>query len=182
MLTGSAIANTSRVNDREDHDFYPTPKEATIALMDFLIFHNLISQNDTIWEPACGDGAMSKVLESYGCKVYSYDLRDSGFGRGGVDYLSRTINVPINWTITNPPFKISESFIKKAVLDSPNSAFLVKSQYWHAAKRRILFENHRPAYVLPLSWRPDFMGGSRGGSPTMDVGWAVWINGITDTK
>lgn len=38
------------------------------------------------------------------------------------------------------------------------------------------------AYVLPLTWRPDFMGGERGGTPTMEVHWTVWRRGQTDTK
>jgi hypothetical protein len=50
---------------------------------------------------------------------------------------------------------------------------LLKSQYWHAAKRHQLFNTHTPAYILPLTWRPDFMFGERGGAPTMDVLWTV---------
>ena len=51
-----------------------------------------------------------------------------------------------------------------------------------AAKRKALFEEHPPAYVLPLTWRPDFMGGERGGAPTMEVHWTVWRRGHVDTK
>jgi hypothetical protein len=46
----------------------------------------------------------------------------------------------------------------------------------------MLFKEFPPAYVLPLTWRPDFMGGERGGAPTMEVHWTVWIAGDTDTK
>ena len=50
--------------NRRELDFYPTPPEATIALMDFL---NLAEK--TIWECACGNNAMSSVIEKYGHNV-----------------------------------------------------------------------------------------------------------------
>jgi len=36
----------------------------------------------SIWEPACGDGAISKVLLAAGFDVVSTDLIDRGFGTG----------------------------------------------------------------------------------------------------
>ena len=56
------LVNSSTVNSREGSDFYPTPPDVTHALMKFL---KLPSENYTIWEPACGDGSMSKVLSEY---------------------------------------------------------------------------------------------------------------------
>ena len=35
-------------------------------------------------------------------------------------------------------------------------ALLLKSQYWHSQKRVALFEKYPPAYVMALTWRPDF--------------------------
>lgn len=55
----------------------------------------------------------------------------------------------------------------------------LKAQYWHAAKRAQLFREIPPSYVLPLTWRPDFLfkerGGKKGASPLMDVMWCVWL-------
>ena len=84
--------------------------------------------------------------------------------------------------ITNPPFALSEAFILKALQHAPIVAMLLKSQYWHAAKRQQLFNAHMPAYIFPLTWRPDFMFGERGGAPTMDVLWTVWIKGQHTAK
>jgi hypothetical protein len=39
---------------RADHDYYPTPPEAVRALLGVEQFEG------TIWEPACGDGAISR--------------------------------------------------------------------------------------------------------------------------
>ena len=55
-------------------------------------------------------------------------------------------------------------------------------QYWHAKTRHDLFYSNPPTYVLPLSWRPDFLFKKRGnGAPLMEVAWSVWIPGKHDT-
>lgn len=164
QLTGGAGKNK-----RRDLDYYPTPKNVTIALMDFLN----IPEGRVIWEPACGELAMSKVIESYGHTVISTDIIY------GDDYfLSKRDCFGI---ITNPPFELAEAFIRKAITESRLVAMLLKSQYWHAAKRLKLFNQHPPAYVLPLTWRPDFLEHERkdgkGGAPTMEVAWTVWKSG-----
>lgn len=170
------LVNSSTVNSREGSDFYPTPPDVTHALMKFL---KLPSKNYTIWEPACGDGLMSKVLSEYCENVISTDIRtDSGFGEGGIDFLNT--NRKCDAIITNPPFNISEQFIRHALEINSDGvvAMLLKSQYWHAKKRLSLFNEFTPAYILPLTWRPDFMFGKRGGAPTMEVLWTVWISGV----
>lgn len=170
------LANGNINNNRRALDFYPTPIEVTIALMDFLDLKERI----IIWECACGDGAMSKVIESYGHSVLSSDVNDTGYGEADTSFL--TNNKTADAIITNPPFNLSEQFIKKAVRDFPLVALLLKSQYWHAKKRYSLFSENPPSYVLPLTWRPDFLAGERGGAPTMEVLWTVWQRGDNVTK
>lgn len=161
--------------DRRNLDFYPTPPDATIALMDFL---NLKQSN--IWECACGNGAMSEILSIYGHNVYSSDLA-TDFGESNVNFLE-TYKEGFDWIITNPPFNISQEFITHALTLSDNVAMLLKSQYWHAKKRFNLFEKNKPSYILPLTWRPDFLGGEKGGSPTMEVIWTVWMKNNTNAQ
>lgn len=158
---------------RRELDFYPTPKEVTIALMDFLKLDPCL-----IWEPACGDGAMVKILESYGHNVIGTDIST------GHDFMYT--NRECDAIITNPPFNISQEFIEKSLCEADIVCMLLKSQYWHAKKRISLFEQSPPAWVLPLTWRPDFLEHERSagekGSPTMEVAWTVWIKGDTVTK
>lgn len=168
MLKSSTIIGGKGSNKRRELDYYPTPKECTIALMDFLQLPKLI-----IWEPACGTGEMSKVIASYGHTVISSDIRDTGYGEGGIDYLTAT-KIDHNAVITNPPFNLSEEFIKKATGSIEIVAMLLKSQYWHAKKRNKIFTYKTPSYVLPLTWRPDFTMNGKG-SPTMDMIWTVWL-------
>lgn len=127
---------------------------------------------------------MAKVIAEYVDDVYSTDIRQSGFGNGGVDFLSTSFDCEA--VITNPPFALSEQFIVHALKQAPVVAMLFKSQYWHAQRRIELFNQHQPAYVLPLTWRPDFLFDQREngakGAPTMEVHWTVWIEGTTETK
>ena len=169
------LANNSTTNTRRELDFYPTPPDVTHALMRFLDLEPCI-----VWEPACGDGAMAEVLKKYTPTVLCSDLRETGYGEGGVDFLAERRDCGA--IITNPPFNVSEDFIRHALTQADVVAMVLKSQYWHAKKRTALFTEHPPAWVLPLTWRPDFMGGERGGAPTMEVHWTVWVHGDTDTK
>lgn len=171
----AVLANRSHEKRRE-LDFYPTPPDATEALIRFLALPPC-----TIWEPACGDGAMSRVFEKHGHTVISSDIRETGYGEGGVDFISAPAR-PCDAIITNPPFNLAGDFIERANLLAPIVGLLFKSQFWHAAKRADLFTRFPPAWVLPLTWRPDFMAGERGGAPTMEVIWTVWKRGETDTR
>lgn len=162
-------------NSRRDLDFYPTPANVTIALMNFLELDHC-----TVWEPAEGNGAMSKVIKSYGHNVIGTDIIT------GDDFLTTT-GVVCDAIITNPPFNLSYLFIEKAVKDARTVCMLLKSQYWHASKRLDLFTKTKPAFVLPLTWRPDFLEhereiGDKKGSPTMEVAWTVWKRGNIYTQ
>lgn len=176
----SAIVGAQKNYARKPADFYPTPPDVTHALLDFL----QLPAGTTAWEPACGDGAMSCVLEARGFKVRSTDLReDSGYGVGGVDFLAQapTPETRCDWVISNPPFKHAVDFIRCALSHAPNAAMLLKSQFWHAQGRLSLFEELSPEWILPLTWRPSFLEKERGNSPLMDVIWVVWMNGTTTT-
>jgi hypothetical protein len=164
------LANSSEIQNWRERcptDFYPTPPHVTQALIDFL----MLPKELTIWEPAFGDGRMSNVIKGNGYNVFESDIQT------GIDFL-QTPSCNRDFIITNPPFCIAEEFIKHAKLLNPNCgfAFLLKSQYWHGAKRLKLFQEIQPQFVLPLTWRPDFLFGAKSNSPTMEVLWSVWIN------
>ena len=66
---------------RQKDDWYPTPPAATKALLDVEGFGH------EVWEPACGDGAISKLLDEWGFRSISTDLNDYSYGKSGVDFL-----------------------------------------------------------------------------------------------
>nr|DAW55829.1 MAG TPA: adenine-specific methyltransferase [Caudoviricetes sp.] len=164
-LLASRISGGNTAYRRAVSDFYPTPPEATRALLDFL----QLPLKTMIWEPACGQGHMVNVMREYGFQVVDTDIQT------GADFLEAVMPDGVEWIITNPPFSQADAFIKRCVLHGKPFALLLKSQYWHAKKRLSLFRENPPAYLLPLTWRPDFLFGQRGsGSPLMDVMWCVW--------
>lgn len=183
-MTAVSLANGGDQSKRRELDFYPTPPEATHALMQFLFEEKILNRDSLVWEPACGNGAMSDVISGYVDHMVSTDIRETGYGVSDTDFLSTKI--PSDAIITNPPFNISEQFIRHAISQSGVVAMLLKSQYWHAQKRIDLFNTNPPAYVLPLTWRPDFLYDQRAngvkGAPTMEVHFTVWVQDDTDTK
>ena len=177
-MTGSVLSNRSSA-DRSKTDFYPTPPDATEALLNFMDERGMLDPFDRIWEPACGDGAMAKVFMNNGYLTTATDLYPSDYHPGGVDFLATEKDC--DWIITNPPFSQAEAFIRRALELGKPCAFLLKSQFWHAKKRLELFRENPPTYVLPLTWRPDFLQGKKSGSPTMEVLWTVWAGKRTGT-
>lgn len=172
----SAIIGAAQKHARKPADYYPTPPDVTHALM----LHLDLPRATTVWEPACGDGSMSKVISEYVDKVISTDLReDCGYGEGGIDFLKAIDEA--DWIITNPPFSHASQFIEKALGITPRVAMLLKSTYWHARSRYDLFHKHRPAAILPLTWRPSFLEKERGSSPLMDVIWVLWDGENSET-
>lgn len=164
-LQASRIAGGNSAIGRRESDFYPTPPEVTVALLDFL----RLPENTVIWEPAAGEGDMAGVLQTYFETVYTTDILD------GTDFLKSSIDAA-DWIVTNPPFSLAEAFIRRAAELGKPFAFLVKAQFWHAKRRLSLFDEFPPSYILPLTWRPDFFfKDDHGGSPLMDVMWCVWL-------
>ncbi len=163
--------------NRPKSDFYPTlDPDVTIALCRFLADEaGILAPFSTVWEPACGEGHMAEVLEGEGFGVIATTLEDMGYGETFYDFLREPPVDDYEWIITNPPFSLSGRFINRAHGHGKPFAFLLKSQYWHAAVRYPLFMRCRPRFILPLTWRPNFYPEERRtGAPTMDVLWCVW--------
>lgn len=103
MATWAQVNGSGQKENREKDDFYPTPPEGTAPLLAVERF------DGPIWEPACGQGHMSRVLEDAGHDVISTDLVHRGYGEGGVDFLMewrpRAPNI-----VTNPPVQDGGGF------------------------------------------------------------------------
>ena len=121
-ISGTAPRFAPPIVSRADYDFYPTPPEAVRALLSVEQF------DGDVWEPACGDGAISSVLSRAGLDVHSTDLVDRGFGTGGIDFLAPDA-LKQAWPdseppkgmhiITNPPYSyqraIGDRFVGQAL-------------------------------------------------------------------
>lgn len=146
---------------RNAMDFYPTPREVTVALLEQIA----LPFGTKIWEPACGQNNMVDVIREYGYDVIGTDIQ------WGVDFLTANLPEDVRFIMTNPPFSIADKFIERCIEHRRSFALLLKSQYWHAKKRTKLFRDYTPDLILPLTWRPDFTGQ---GSSLIDVMWCVW--------
>jgi hypothetical protein len=163
---------------REKDDFYPTPPEGTDALLSVEKF------DGSIWEPACGAGDMSRVLEAAGHDVVSTDLVARGYGKSGVDFLMEHRALAPN-IVTNPPFKLAEKFAERAVsLASGKVCFLARIQFLEGTSRRALFTRWPLARVWVFSWRLPISRGEvkpieeRTGSMAT-YAWFVWDSAHT---
>ena len=85
--------------ERQQHDYYATEPKA----MELLLAEEQFSP--VIWECACGEGHLSKVLEQHGFEVISTDLIYRGFGDPEpLDFLKESIEDFEGDIITNPPY------------------------------------------------------------------------------
>ncbi len=169
-VNGSFKPTIKRFADLDGPDFYPTPGWATHALIESEKFAG------DIWEPACGDGAMSEVLATTGSQVISSDLYDRGYGEAGHDYLS-TVRRACN-VITNPPFNSAEGFVASGLRAAESKfALLLRLAFLEGANRaNTIFYKAPPSRVWVFSERITFYpkGAVVAGSGTTAYAWFVW--------
>ena len=171
---GAALTN------REKDDFYPTPDSSMLPFFDREGFLG------PVWEPACGDGAMSEMMQGYGHKVVSTDLVDRGYGTAGIDFLMETELLAPN-IVTNPPYKLAQEFIQKAIdLGAQKHCWLLRLAFLEGVKRfNELYAHNPPARLYVFSKRQTMIRGDHDeawyGSGKMAFMWAVWIKDFKGT-
>ena len=173
---GNKIAwiGDGKPENRQKDDFYPTPPEATYSLLDREKFIG------SIWECACGNGAISKILKEKKYNVYSSDLIDRGYGDTGIDFLKtyrRTDNI-----ITNPPFKLGTEFVYQAChLASKKVAMLCRINFLEGVARGKMFRNTPLKNVYVFSRRITFINPDSGkkshGGGMLAFAWFIWEKG-----
>lgn len=161
---------------RDIHDFYATDPKALELLLDIETF------NENVWEPACGQGHLSKVLIRRGYKVKSTDLFDYGYGTPNVDFLHcyEHFNGDI---ITNPPYKYAVNFVKKALELIPNGnrvAMFLKLTFLEGKERKKLFELNPPKIIYISSSRLACAknGDFSNAQSAVCYAWFIWQKGF----
>ena len=121
---GKNFSANNATGKRKKSDFYETPYTLTRKFLDVEYFN----KNSTVCEPACGGGAITRVLKEHweDDKVTAYDQETNFLWETGeYDYI-----------ITNPPFSIAFEFIQRAKLVAKSKfAFLLPLSYLHGKKR-----------------------------------------------
>lgn len=161
--------------ERNEADFYPTPPENVDVLLRYMS-----PIGSYIWEPACGDGAISKRLMDRGFETWSSDLHDYGFGTPGMDFLAQT-KAPrddIRCIVTNPPYAdLAEKFARHAIkLMEPvkgQVAMFLRNEFDCGKGRMDLFGLPPFAAKIVVTKRPRWIEGSTG-SPRHNYAWFIW--------
>jgi len=173
-------ASNHSVTDRESNDFYATEPRAVEKLLSVLK-RDGVRLSDPLWEPACGQGHISKVLDEAGYEVRSTDLIDRGYGS-----VLNFLECEELWRgdiITNPPFKLSAEFIRKSlslVGVGQRVIFFQRLNFLESAKRFALFQEFPIRYVYVHASRVGTaMGGDfqRYHAKSMAYAWYVWEKG-----
>lgn len=165
---------------RRADDFYPTGQpEAIRALL--ARDGQRIRSLGSAWEPAVGDGALARELETFGIPCTGSDIEDRGWPgvelRSFYDYSES----PAPVMITNPPYceinaRDGHGRWLRHSLALPGWRYLalLLSWDWPAARANglgALLDAHPFSYCYLMRWKLDFTGE---GSPPQRNAWFVW--------
>jgi hypothetical protein len=166
---------------REPHhslDDFPTMPWATRALCEWLVEHDPALGFYDVREPAANRGYMARTLFEYFERVQVADIFDYGVGYEVADYLFGPLPPKTHWTITNPPFRLAEQFIARALATSEvGVAVIVRSAFLEGVGRfKTLFGVQPPTHILQFSERVVMHKGklSPKGSTATAYCWLVW--------
>lgn len=172
-ITIGASNHSSEI--RHFEDYYATDPKAVYELLRLETFA------PDIWEPACGEGHISKVLEAAGYNVRSSDLIDRGYGNTK-DFLFFNDEVWNGDIITNPPYKFAKEFVQKAIDIIPKGrkvAMFLKLTFLEGKERKELFKITPPHTVYVSSSRLSCAknGDFSKGENAIAYCWYVWVKG-----
>lgn len=191
MTRNASTAVMQRRSEPHDSlDDFPTPPWATRALCEWLRgsecdqlfgasrFDDTPLSGATCREPAANRGHMVKPLREYFGAVDASDIHDYGAGFPVQDYLFGPDPAPVDWTITNPPFRLAEQFIHRALRTSRvGVAVFVRTAFLEGmARHKSLFSATPPATVLQFTERVVLHKGRLApeGSTATAYCWLVW--------
>lgn len=170
--------------EREANDFYATDPHSLEIFLDKLKEDGIVLHKD-VWECACGQGHLSKVLETRGGNVWSTDLVNRGYGESGVNFLTCLPGGRWNGDIlTNPPYKYAKEFVERGldlVSEGMYVIMLLKIQFLEGQARLELFKKYPPKYVYVNSARQTcYINGdmSTKMSSASCYCWFVWEKGF----
>lgn len=146
-----------RKEDAEPLDYYATSPIASEKFIKSIKEFN-IDIGNKIWECCVGEGNIKKVFEDYNYQVVGTDIIERNYPIDNkFNFLELDKNPYPNYTIlTNPPFKNSLLFVKKAInliQDGEYAVFFLKIQFLESKARYEFFKENPPKYVLIHSSR-----------------------------
>lgn len=178
--TSSAVMQ-QRSEPHDSLDDFPTPPWGTRALCESLNALGFPLASSTCREPSANRGHMVKPLSEYFASVEASDVHDYGAGYPVEDYLFGPDQPMVDWTIFNPPFRLAQQFIERAIRTSRvGVAAIVRTAFLEGVGRhRELFSVKPPGYVMQFTERVVMHKGklSAKGSTATAYCWIVWTDG-----
>jgi|GEM_PF-263144 len=182
----AAVGTASASKEERGDNFYQTPVVATRTLLAFESF------SGTIWEPSCGLGAISAVLEAEGYDVILSDLvdRNTVTAHGELqavgDFLASQPEAPGEGPdiVTNPPYgEVLNDYVAHALrVHKPRKMALLLNWNFFCGyadeARNFAMDEQPPARVyvfkhrLPMMHREGYEGPKA--SSRMNTAWFVW--------
>jgi len=166
-----------RAEPHDSLDDFPTPPWATRALCEW-IFAPISRGTMAVREPAANRGHMVRPLSEYFAEVEASDVHDYGVGFPVRDYLFPEPLGDVDWTITNPPFRMAEAFIARALATSRRGvAVIVRSAFLEGVGRHErLFGATPPSDILQFAERVVMHKGRLApeGSTATAYCWLIW--------
>jgi hypothetical protein len=184
----SGGANIRHALNQRGDDLYETPEVATESLL------RVEALPHCIWEPACGPGAIARVLRARGHAVCATDLVDyksPDQDKAGWDFLmeqrlptisswngNRLLPATVEAIVTNPPFKNSCEFVAHALELCPKVIMLLRLAFMESERRTPILDSGHLARVhvyrkrLPMMHRAGWEG--RKANSGMAFAWFVW--------
>jgi hypothetical protein len=178
MQNTSHAVMSQRIDPLDSPDDFPTPPWATRGLIEHVIDRKDDLRQMKCWEPACGAGHMAKVLKEYFQDVRSTDAYDYGYGER-FDFVSdEIIEAPFDWIITNPPFRLAEEFVLRALRIARHGvAILARSVFLESVGRYdAIFRKTPPSKFAQFSERVPMVKGrlDKKASTATGYAWLVW--------
>jgi hypothetical protein len=170
-------------DERRPDDFYPTGQPEAIRSL-LARDGDLIRDCGTVWEPACGDGALVKEIRAAGIPCCASDLVDRGCPDSWQADFFTCMRSRGGAIITNPPYNLinardGHGRWLRHTLDMPGWTYLalLLSWDWPAARKNglgAMLEQNPFSYCYLMRWKLDFTGE---GSPPQRNAWFVWVRG-----
>lgn len=170
-----------RAEPNDSLDDFPTPSWGTRALLKYVLLRHLPNAQGICWEPAANRGHMARTLSETFNTVYASDVHDYGNPMHFVhDFLWPKMPdiLPIDWIITNPPFRLAEQFIARARdVARVGCAMLVRTSFLESVGRyERLFSVAPPTLIAQFAERLPMVKGrvDQGASTATSYCWIVW--------
>ena len=178
MQNLSHAVMAQRHESKESLDSFPTPPWATRTFLEHILGGKDSLGKMTCLEPACGEGHMSKVLHEYFRSVDSSDIHDYGYGSVSDFTKSTYQRDSYDWVITNPPFKLAETFIENGLRIARHGVAMLTRTVFIESKGRFerLFSQNPPSSFAQYVERVPMVKGrlDRKASTATGYGWLIW--------